>query len=210
MKRPGQQRRELLIAMCPKGKNIVDVGADHGHVAAALGAIATERLPHRSGRRDIPWVIADGLKPFRNVEVAIIAGMGARKIMAILDAGPRPQAVVLHAQDDPPLLRRYLASHGWRIEREGLAPEAGRYAEVMVAMPGIETTSGTRLALGPRLLEGDDRYLLLHLNQLLGYWSNLQKHTRAKNLNKYILATQFVHQLLFELNRIRARAKQAL
>ena len=210
MKRPGQQRRELLIAMCPKGATIVDIGADHGHVAAALGAIATERLPHRSGRSDIPWVIADGLKPFRKVDVAIIAGMGARKIMAILDAGPRPSTVVLHAQDDPALLRRYLATHGWHIEREGLAPEAGRYAEVIVAIAGIESASGKQLELGPRLLEGHDPHLLAHLNQLLGYWSHLQECTRGKDLNKHFKATQFIHQIQFELSRIRGRVKQPL
>jgi tRNA (adenine22-N1)-methyltransferase len=146
---------------------IVDVGADHGHVAHEVGAIATEAAPGRMGRRDLPWVVADGLTPFRNVDIAIVAGMGARTIARILAAGPRPsRAVVAHAQDDPPALRVWLAANGWRIDAEVLAPEAGRFAEVVRAVPGVEPATGLHLAFGPRLLAGDDPHLGAHLRHL--------------------------------------------
>ena len=178
MKRTGRARRELLVAMCPSAEFIVDVGADHGHVAHAVGAIATERAPNRAGRGDVPWVIADGLKPFRRVPCAIIAGMGAETIARILQDGPRPDVAVLHAQDDPPRLRRLLAADDWRIEAEGLAPEAGRYAEVLRVVPGRETATGLWLDFGPVLLRGNAPHKPAHLAQLIGHYERLAHTTR--------------------------------
>ena len=160
----GRARRELLVALCPPAPIVVDVGADHGHVARALGAIATEKAPGRVGRRDVPWVVADGLRPFRRVDVAIIAGMGAATIAGILERGPRPGvAAVLHAQDDPPGLRVWLAANGFRIDAERLVVEGAGFAEVIRAVPGTEVATGYALLFGPRLLEGDDPLLGPHL-----------------------------------------------
>ena len=153
MKRTGRPRRDLLVALCPRGPHpIIDVGADHGHVARRLNCIATERMPNRMGKAHHKWVISDGLTAFREVGVAIIAGMGARTIAGILDRGPRPSHLVLHAQDDPNLLRHYLAKHNWRITAEALAPEAGAFAQVIVATQGQENHSGLLLEYGPLLL----------------------------------------------------------
>jgi tRNA A22 N-methylase len=167
------------VALCPDARIVVDVGADHGRVAAALGAIATERRPHRRSRAAVRWVIADGLAPFRAVDVAIVAGMGAATIARILTSGPTPSAVILHAQDDPIRLRRWLAANGWAIDAERLAPEAGRFAEVIRAMPGREPASGLSLDHGPRLLAGGDPWLAPHLHELVGYWSDLAARTAS-------------------------------
>lgn len=173
-------RRDVVLALVPTDRGlIVDVGADHAEVARALGAVATEREPHRARRSGVPWVIADGLTCFRAVPVAVIAGMGARTILAILDAGPRPDVLVAHAQDDPELLRVGLASRGWRIEAEALAPEAQGFAAVLRAVPGVETSSGLTLALGPRLREVGDPHLAASLAQQRARWSKVAEDTRT-------------------------------
>lgn len=180
MKRAGAARRRVMAELCPRGGVVVDVGADHGHVAREVGGIATERMPERMRRRstgDVPWVVADGLAPFRRVDVAVIGGMGAVTIAGILERGPRPAAAVLHAQDDPPRLRAWLAAHGWRIEAERLAPEAGRFAEIVRVAPGGETARGLDLAYGPRLLEGGDPLLVPHLTQLRRWLADLVETT---------------------------------
>lgn len=164
MNTKGRARRELILRLTPRDGQVIDVGADHGHVAARIpGAIATERMPHRRGRHRVRWVIADGLAPFRAVDIAIIAGMGAKTIEGILTRGPRPRVAVLHAPDDPQRLRGWLGANGWRIDAEGLAPEGRSYAEVIRAVPGTETTTGLELAYGPLLLQGGDPHLLAHL-----------------------------------------------
>jgi tRNA A22 N-methylase len=174
----GQARRDVIVGLVGKGIwPIVDVGADHGLVAAKLGAIATERMPGRRGKAPVTWVIANGLLPFARVGTAIIAGMGARTILGILARGPRPQEVVLHAQDDPPLLRAGLAKTEWRIVAERLAPEAGKYAEVIRAIPGRETATGMTLHYGPRLLADGDPFLAQHLRQRLNHWQRIRQAT---------------------------------
>ncbi len=174
----GNARLQAILALCPRDRLVIDVGADHGKVAAALGGIATERALRPGRHPGAPWVVADGLKPFRAVPAAVIAGMGALRILRILDAGPRPEVAVLHAPDDPPALRCGLARAGWRIDAERLAPEAGRWAEVIRATPGAEPAEGLWLHYGPRLLAGDDPHLRAHLQHLRRWADGLASRTR--------------------------------
>jgi tRNA A22 N-methylase len=197
VKRAGRERRNLLVHMTPDAPFVVDVGADHGHVAHALGAVATERLPHRAGRQDVPWVIANGLRPFREVDVAIVAGMGALTICGILAAAPKPHVVVLHCPDDPPTLRVWLAQNGWRIEAEGLAAEANRYAEVIRAVPGIEPSSGLVLEYGPCLSQ--DPLWRDHLSQLVGHWERIEHNTVNRHQSAHKNAETRLHWLRTQL-----------
>jgi tRNA A22 N-methylase len=142
----------------------------------------------------LTWVIADGLMPFREVDVAVIAGMGALSIAGILARGPRPGVVIAHCPDDPSLLRRWLASHGWRIDAEGLAREAGRFAEVIRAMPGIERSTGFELDFGP-LLQADPLWDN-HVEQLLGFWRDIAAKTEGKAAEKHADAVARVAWLL--------------
>ena len=144
----------LLVSLVPPGGIVVDVGCDHGHVAAALGAVGVEREPHRVPRRPGRFLAGDGLAAFRQVDTAIIAGMGPATLLGILDRGPRPQTLVAHCPDGMYRVRQGLAERGWRIDREGLAREGERISEVLRAVHGTETATGHRLLFGP-LLEDD-------------------------------------------------------
>lgn len=178
-------RIRLLVELCPKIHPIVDVGADHGQVARAVGAVAVERLPHRMGRWARHWVIADGMTPFCHVGTAVIAGIGARRIISIIEAGPRPQALLLHAPDDPPVLRRYLAAHGWHLDVERLACEGKRIAEIICASKGNETAAGLVLDYGPRLLEEGDPLLATHLDKLIAKWQRVADATANRAVDAH-------------------------
>jgi len=146
---------------------VVDVGADHGRLAALVNGIATERMPHRRLPGATPtWVIADGLRPFRRVDVALIAGMGAHRIASILSASPQPTvAVVVQPNDKPPTMRRWLADNSYRIDAEGIAKERGRIYEIIRAIPGTETSSGLTLDYGPAMLDHGHPLLVLLLDK---------------------------------------------
>jgi tRNA A22 N-methylase len=195
------QRIQFLADLCPKEGVIVDVGADHGHVAYLTGGIATERQPRRRGRSDVTWVVADGLRPFRNVDCAVIAGMGAKTIEAILAAAPAPGCLVLHTPDDSARVRRYLATHGWRIDAERLAREPRHIAQLLRAVPGTETSAGHELDFGPRLLEGDDPLLREHLTTELARWHHMARVTSGHAHTKHAEAMAniaFLHGVLEE------------
>jgi tRNA A22 N-methylase len=175
----GRPRRELLVRLARTGPEPrVDVGADHGMVAEAIGAIATERQRISGRPRGLPWVVADGLSCFGPLGTVVIAGMGARSIARILAEGPPIERGVLHAQDDPPLLRTLVAAQGFRIVEEGLAREAGRFAEAIVVEPGDEEATGLWLAYGPVLLRSHDPLLVAHLAQLAGHLERLAEVSR--------------------------------
>lgn len=152
MKRP-----EALAALVPPDapRPVVDVGADHAEVAARLGAWAVERLPHRRSGSPVPWVISDGLAAFRAVGTAIIAGMGADRILGILDRGPQPEVAVVHAVDDPGRLRRGLVARGWRIDAEALSPDGRAFAELIRVRRGHDPHTDDLIELGPLLLRGE-------------------------------------------------------
>ena len=187
--RVSRDRRAAIVALAQAvarpGDLVLDVGADHGHVAHALRAVATERAPGRSGRGDVPWVLADGLRGLRRADVAVIAGMGARTIAGILERGPAPRHAVLHAPDDPQGLRLWLGDHGFRIDDEDLAREGPRYAEVIRVVPGEEPHRGDRLALGPVLCRRGHPLLVPHLERLRRRLSDLAAATEGRRAHMH-------------------------
>ncbi len=206
MKKAGAARRALIVRMVPPSpRPVIDVGADHGHVAAALGAIATERMPVRRGKAPVRWVVADGLRPFREAPVAVIAGMGALTIARILTEGPRPQVAVLHAQDDPPRLRLWLAANGWRIDAEGLAPEARAYAEVIRAVPGREPSTGMALFHGPCLMSSHDPHLRPHLRHRIAHHRGIATATAGRAPSRHEQAMAHVDFLQEVLESLESR-----
>ncbi len=181
--------------MVPTGHApIVDVGADHGHLAARLSdhaeVFATERAPHRAGRSDVRWVIADGLAPFRQVGVAILAGMGAHTIAGILARGPRPAVAVIHVPDDPPTVRTLLAADGWRIDAEGAVAEGSRLAEVIRVVPGQEPHRGAELRWGPLLAKRPPQAALDHWRRQLPRVQAIAAATKGRDPDKHTRASE--------------------
>ena len=165
-------RLSLIIEMAPRRERIVDVGTDHGHVAAALGAIASEREHHRlPARTDVTRVVADGLRGHKDVQLAVLTGMGPKLILAILDNASPPEEILVHAPQHTHVLRYGLAQRGWKVQREGLAPENGKYAEVIHLKPGTEKASGYTLGFGPTL--ESHPWAKEHATDLLNGWTRL-------------------------------------
>jgi tRNA A22 N-methylase len=142
--------------------------------------------------RTFPLVVANGLRPFRKVDVAIITGMGHPTILEILSAGPRPRAAVVHAPQHADRLRQGLADRGWKIDAERLAPEGGRFAEIIRVVPGEEPHRGYPLWFGPLL--GDDPLLEAHRQERLQYFQGLRNST-PQNSSRRKEAEGWIHFL---------------
>jgi len=188
-------RHQLLVEMCPDVPCIIDVGADHGYVAERLGAIASERMPHRRGTTKTPWVVADGLKPYRYADAAVIAGMGAAKIIDIIKHAPKIKTLILHATDNASSLRQYLAASGWRICDERLAPEAKAFAEVLRVERGEEVSRHLDLEFGPILIRGMSPMHHDHFSHLQEYWARVARWTHDHDLQRHGDAIERVHYL---------------
>ncbi len=185
-------RLRLIAAMAAGSRHLADVGTDHGYIPVYLaqtgGAERITASDVRSGplraamasaRRygvgdRISFVLADGLDGVsRDIDTAVIAGMGGETIAGILERAPwlRESGVrlVLQPQTKTDELIRRLASFGYRLSDAVLAKESGRYYLVICALPGApEKSAAGAEALAPRLLfEKRDPLLNGYLGSLI-------------------------------------------
>ncbi|SMB93130.1 tRNA (adenine22-N1)-methyltransferase [Thermanaeromonas toyohensis ToBE] len=144
-------RLQAVANMVSRGKTLADIGTDHaylpiylvgqGWIPRAIGIEAQEE-PWRRARANVAAAglshlidirLGWGLKPLRPGEVGVvtIAGLGGKTIQDILSASPEIleniECLVLQPQGAEVLLRRWLASSGWRLGQEELVCEKEQY-----------------------------------------------------------------------------------
>ncbi len=153
-------RLRTIGGMVPQGSRVADIGADHGYLpiwlmqqgrVSFVAACDVNRAPLEHARRSaaqygleeaIPFRLGDGLSCIlpEEVDTVIIAGMGGETIAAILNAAPwtnRPQyRLLLQPMTKQPLLRAWLAEHGYRFLEERLVYENHTYFPVMAVTGG--------------------------------------------------------------------------
>ncbi|GHV33789.1 hypothetical protein FACS18949_08650 [Clostridia bacterium] len=130
----------------PHGLCVVDVGSDHGKLAAYLAArghkvIATDinPAPLEKCRAAVGELadcrLGDGLSAVSpgEVDAIVIAGMGGETIVDILRASPwsRGKICVLQPASKAERLRRFCYESGYAIERETVIFDAGRWCPVL-------------------------------------------------------------------------------
>ena len=181
------ERLQAVCALCPQGECLADIGTDHGYVPVTLveegivkKAIAMDvrkgplsranASVKEAGLSDrISLRLSDGMDGLQaeEADVVLIAGMGGPLTVRILTAGERKlsgvKALVLQPQSEIGDVRRYLSTHGWRIRRENMVLEDGKYYPMMEAERGQEPLSRLQLQYGPRLLEERHPVLLQYL-----------------------------------------------
>jgi tRNA (adenine22-N1)-methyltransferase len=138
----------------PSGLSVADVGAGDGQLASWLAgpgghprvvAIEPAEGPYSRARerlRSSPVEVrrGDGLAALRpgEVEAAVIAGMGGRRIAAILDRSPevaaRLRLLVLQPMQHGDELRERLRA-GFRIESERRVEQGRRTYTVLLVTP---------------------------------------------------------------------------
>ncbi len=154
------KRLATIAALVPPGGRLADIGTDHAYLPVYLvtegivpSAVAGEvhEGPFRSAAEALAGVgladridlrFGDGLAVLApgEVDTAVIAGMGGATIVEILAARPEVTAalscLVLQPMQGAGLVRRWLATAGWRLAAEALVEEDGRLYEVIAAAPG--------------------------------------------------------------------------
>ena len=192
-----RSRRRLvaLAAMVPPGSRVADIGTDAAGLprmllrsgraqyciatdVAGTGLGLAERLcgPElTAGRLELRR--ATGLAALTTqdaVDVVVVAGLGARKVVRILgDDRPRSLSVgrlVLQPQTDPVLVRRWLLDHEYSIVLETMVRERKNDYSIMAAEPGPHPPDAWRgplaiddlLEAGPCLIHSADTLVRDH------------------------------------------------
>lgn len=241
-------RMAAVAHLVPTGVTACDIGCDHGFVAIYLveekicpkvvamdinqGPLlrAKEHIESVSLSTYIDTRLSDGLEKLRPGEVScmIAAGMGGRLIVKILSDYPEKvddiRYLVLQPQSELSFVRKYLRDRGYRIRREDMVFEDGKFYPMMLA----EAVSGKEAAafaadgrredrtgtfgcnqawerteyaesledeFGPRLIQ--DRHPVLL--QYLDWWERQQR----KILKEVLSYTKRREQVEEELTRIR-------
>lgn len=156
-----------LLGHC---ESFVDVGANHGFLSAymvreglcrralvcdisdkALDK-ARETIQKLHLEQQTKTIVTDGLSgiALQPTDGVAILGMGARTIVSILEqCTSLPCPLVLQANVELPLLRRYLAQSGLHIEKECVVKDEGRfYVLQRVSSGNVEAYSPWELQTG--------------------------------------------------------------
>lgn len=180
------KRMERLSSLVTEGNRLADVGTDHGYIPIALvergkipSALALDVNPGPLGRAGehiraygldtyIKTRLSDGLDGLKEGEAdtVMIAGMGGRLTVRILEGGARCLAAVkeliLQPQSEIHLVRAWLLKHGFYICAEDIVKDEGKYYPMMRAVRGGETASAAeeelyygavRIQKSPEVLE---------------------------------------------------------
>lgn len=189
------RRLVALASMVPPGSCVADIGTDAARLPRMLlrsgrarhciatdivgtGLDSAERLcgPELTGGRlELRRAAGLGALSRRDgVNVVVLAGLGAHKIVRILgDDLPRSLSVgrlVLQPQTDPVLVRRWLLDHDYGIVLETMVREHKNDYVVMAAEPGERTPGAWSgplplddlLEVGPCLVRSPDPLVREH------------------------------------------------
>lgn len=154
------RRLQMLAALVTEGNRLADVGTDHAYVPIWLwergripGAIAMdigkgplkraeEHIREHGGSDAIETRLGNGLEKLApgECDTVLIAGMGGQLMRRILADGmdrlSGVKELVLQPQSDIWVVRRFLQDNGFRITREEMLCEEGKYYPMMRAVPG--------------------------------------------------------------------------
>lgn len=151
-------RLEAVARMVTQGNRVCDVGCDHGYIAIYLvrngispyvyamdvniGPLerAKEHIASYALNDKIETILSDGLMALseKKADAMVCAGMGGRLVIKILTEGMEKvlemKELILQPQSEIHLVRAFLRSQGFFIDKEDMVYEDGKYYPVMFAM----------------------------------------------------------------------------
>jgi tRNA (adenine22-N1)-methyltransferase len=191
-----------LARLVPPGSRVADIGTDHGllplHLVTSGRAsfcIATEpsearlakarRLASRAAASGVLELrVGDGLEPLRpsdGVDILVMAGLGGRTIVRLLQhprrGALRVRKVLVQPQGDAGVVRQWMVGHGLGITEEDLVLDRERFYVVILAENGASTALEHPLLSPDDLLEAGPRLISSAGPELRLYWQRrLERH----------------------------------
>ena len=180
-------RLDMSAGMVTPGYRLADVGTDHGFVPIWLirnGIIpsaiamdinrgplerAAEHIREAGLEQFIETRLSDGLAALKTDEAdsVVIAGMGGALTVRILSGNPAADLniheLILQPQSEIAKVRYYLEESGWKIDREDMVLEDGKFYPAMHCIPGKMHLTPRQAEYGPLLLKEKHPVLLQYL-----------------------------------------------
>lgn len=215
-------KRLLAIAkLIKKHSNhgqLADIGSDHGYLPCWLlkndiveyayaceiadgplqACQSTVQLCHMVDKISVRK--GDGLAPIisEKLDIISICGMGGNLICDILKSNldnVQVDTLVLQANINEVLVRKFLVNNGWMIIDEDIVEDMHHYYEIIVAKKGNQTLSEKELYMGPYLLKNKKETYFkkwewqkeIHENILNGLNSNHEKFLGVKQEYEWII-----------------------
>lgn len=163
------KRQDAILSFVRTVENTVDVGSDHGYIAAAVleRKLSTKLIASdisapslaktaellKSKGLDASTRVGDGLdilKPDEPIDQIIIAGMGGAEIIGILQRFARIQQVghyVFQPMKEIVALRKFLSQVGLRIIHDTVV-EDKKFYHIITAVPGTRKYSELEALFG--------------------------------------------------------------
>lgn len=219
-------KRLLAVSdMVTSGTRIADVGTDHAYIPIYLmeqgrinGALAMdinkgplirakENIDSSGLAEKIETRLSDGAAKLRKGEAdsVIIAGMGGSLTIHILESGSEVlktvSELILQPQSDIEAVRRYLQEHAYRITRENMILEDGKFYPMMHVISGsMEALSEIEYKYGPCLLKDKNSCLLQFLEKESSVYISLKKSLQESGSEKATQRLQEIEQELALIN----------
>ena len=190
------KRLQVIVDLVPENSKVIDIGTDHAYVPIYL---YLNNITHDITATDISnnvlkqtynnlkkYHLEDKIKliksdGFKNVleafDLAVIAGMGTHTIIDILNASCLPKNLIISSNNDYPLLREYLNSINYSLEKEIAILDHNKYYLIMYYVYGKENLTKEEILFGKS-------NNINYYNYLLDKYSKYPKYTKYVELLK--------------------------
>lgn len=191
-------RLAKLVDLLILPTRVIDVGTDHGYLPIYLAEntssnkiIASDynKQPCQAALKHIQQAGVEDRVEVRQgsglsvldkdeVDQVVIAGMGSRTIIGILeddyDLAQRLERLVLQPMAGSSSLRKWLVENNFKIVDETLVKEDDKLYQIIVAQPGkMEIKDDFVLEIGPVLLKNKDSLLEDYFTELKDQWQQI-------------------------------------
>ncbi len=157
-------RLNFIFSHIPTCKFFADVGCDHGYISyLMLEQKKCEKLVYSDisapslqkaqallkDYKNATAVVCDGLeKVDRNIDCALIAGMGGENVIHILQQGFLPPTLILQPMKNTNKLREFLNINGYLLQKDFVFFAEDKYYDLLVAVKGKEKLTKQQIEYG--------------------------------------------------------------
>ena len=226
-------RMKMIVGLVPDGVTVADIGTDHGYVASYLvkenkykKAIATDvnEGPIKRAKKNIDALklsdkietrLGDGLDVLVDGEAdtVVIAGMGGMLICKMLSEAAEKLTkidnLILQPQSDIEEVRRHVHKLGFKIERESICMEDGKFYIAMRAVHGEEDPpyTGTEYRFSRILSEEGGTIFRSYMRMMTDKMASLLETLDAPGLELGERAMERKEELIKEVKELQARMR---